>query len=111
MEAAPQASGLAAEAITEIREGLEGRSFESLEEANAFAREITAHRNSAPLEEFSGLSPDMMFRFLHFPFESPGLVSFAEDFAAPLGVLRPLPRVQHRPTGLSLFPPHAESAR
>lgn len=80
---APQADGPAAEAIAEIREGLQGRSIESLEEANALAHEITARRNSAPLEEFSGLSPDIMFRFFHFPFDSPGLVSFAEDFTAP----------------------------
>ena len=83
LESGPQAGGLAAEAIAEIREGLEGRRFESLDEANAYAREITARRNSAPIEEFSGLSPDTMFRFLHFPFDSPGLVSFAEDFTAP----------------------------
>lgn len=82
-ESAPHARGLAAKALAEIKEGLEGRRFESLEEANNVAREITARRNSAPLHEFSGLSPDKMFRLLHFPFESPDLVLFAEGFTAP----------------------------
>ena len=80
---APHAGGLATEAIADIRDEFEGRRFESLEKANAAVREITARRNSTPLEEFSGLSPDQMFRFLHFPFESPDLVTFAEVFTAP----------------------------
>ena len=39
--------------IAEIREGLGGRRFESLDEANAYAREITARRNSAPIAPWS----------------------------------------------------------
>ena len=82
-EPGPNARGLAAEAIADISEEFKGRRFGSLEEANAAAREITARRNSTALKEFSGLSPEQMFRFLHFPFESPDLVRFAEVFTAP----------------------------
>lgn len=62
--------------MREVRELLEGRSFASLEEANAFLSKHMRQRNEAPNADFDGLSPELMHRFLHFPFESPDLVSF-----------------------------------
>lgn len=63
-------------AAKEVRELLESRSFSSLEEANAFLSQHMQRRNQAPKDDFDGLSPEQMHRFLHFPFETPHLVSF-----------------------------------
>jgi len=62
--------------IDEVRELLEGQSFASLEEANAFLSQHMQQRNQAPKDDFDGLSPEQIHRFLYFPFESPSLVSF-----------------------------------
>jgi hypothetical protein len=62
--------------MDEVKKLLEGRSFASLEEANAFLSKHMQQRNQAPKDDFDGLSPEQMHRFLHFPFESPQLVSF-----------------------------------
>ena len=63
-------------AFEEVKELLEGRNFASLEEANAFLSRHMQQRNRAPSDDFDGLSPEHMHRFLYFPFESPELVSF-----------------------------------
>ncbi|MGC8492389.1 MAG: SEC-C domain-containing protein [Syntrophobacteraceae bacterium] len=64
------------DAMGEIRALLEGRSFSSLEEANAFLSAYTQERNRAPRDNFDGLSSEQMHRFLHFPFDTPDLASF-----------------------------------
>jgi hypothetical protein len=63
-------------ALDEVKELLGGRSFASLEEANAFLSLHMQQRNQAPKDDFDGLSSEQMHRFLHFFFESPDLVSF-----------------------------------
>lgn len=68
--------GMLGAAMDEVRELLEGRSFTSLEETNAFLSQQMQQRNQAPKNDFDGLSPEQMHRFLLFPFESPHLVSF-----------------------------------
>ena len=70
-----QRAGLEA-VIEEVRALLKGRSFSSLEEANAFLSQHMQQQNQAPKDEFDGLSSEQMHRFLHFPFESPDLASF-----------------------------------
>jgi hypothetical protein len=55
---------------------MEGRQFSSLEEANAELDRLTRARNTAPLNEFCGLSPEQMNRFLYHPFDSSGLIDF-----------------------------------
>jgi hypothetical protein len=55
---------------------MEGRQFSSLEEANAELDRLTRARNTAPLNEFCGLSPERMNRFLYHPFDSSGLIDF-----------------------------------
>lgn len=55
---------------------LEGRKFKSQEEAQAFIDKLTRARNAAPLEDFSGISPEQMYRFLHRPFDSSGLIDY-----------------------------------
>ena len=72
---ADQRAGLDA-LMAEVRALIKGRSFASLKEANAFLSQHMQQRNQAPKDDFDGLSSEQMYQFLHFPFESPHLVSF-----------------------------------
>ena len=65
-------------ASMELRQAMEGRQFDSLEEVQAFVEQHTQQQNRRPLDEFQGLSPEQMVHFLHFPFTSPELVRFPE---------------------------------
>jgi hypothetical protein len=62
--------------MEELRELIKGQNFASLEEANVFLRQHMQKRSQAPIKDFHGLSSEQMHRFLHFPFESPRLVTF-----------------------------------
>ena len=68
---------------TEIGRELEGGKFSSQEEVQAVLDTFMRQKNSAPHAAFHGLSPEQMYRFLHFPFDSSTLVRFAEDFSTP----------------------------
>jgi len=70
-----------AESFTEVRQLLAGKEFASLEEVNAFLARQMSKRNQAPKNDFAGLSPEQMHRFLHFPFQSDALVVFPERLA------------------------------
>ncbi|MEW7979073.1 MAG: SEC-C metal-binding domain-containing protein [Candidatus Sedimenticola endophacoides] len=73
------ASGHGAAGMSEsLRKALEGRQFNSLEEAQAFLDQVTQQQNRRQLDEFHGLSPEQMYQMLNFPFASPGLVRFPE---------------------------------
>ncbi len=61
-----------------LRQALEDRQFESLEEVQAFVEQHAQQQNQSALDEFHGLSPEQMHRLLHFPFTSPQLVRFPE---------------------------------
>ncbi len=74
-EAGEQPSGMG-EVMGELRELLKGQNFASLEEANVFLSQHMQKRSQAPIEDFHGLSSEQMHRFLHFPFETPHLVTF-----------------------------------
>lgn len=67
----------ATEVIEKVRRLIEGRSFSSLNELQAFTDLFMRQRNRAPLDDFQGLSPDLMHRILDFPFDSPELVTYA----------------------------------
>ena len=56
---------------------MEGQEFASLEEVQSFVRNLNEQRNRTPVDDFHGLSPQHMHRLLHFPFESPELVTFS----------------------------------
>jgi len=60
----------------DVSDLLNGRSFNSMEELQELLVQYNQQKNSASVEEFHGLSPGQMHRFLHMPFESPQLVSF-----------------------------------
>ncbi|HEX7004323.1 MAG TPA: SEC-C metal-binding domain-containing protein [Trueperaceae bacterium] len=62
----------------EIAHIMDGREFQSIDEAQELLDRLTEMRNHAPLEDFQGLSPEQMMRMLHFPFESPEVLSFGE---------------------------------
>lgn len=47
-----------------------------MEELQALLNQYNQQKNSASVEEFHGLSPEQMHRFLHLSFESPELVIF-----------------------------------
>jgi hypothetical protein len=57
---------------------MEGMPFGSLTEAQAFVERRMQQRNQRPLDEFHGLSPEQMYRLLHFPFAAPELVIFPD---------------------------------
>lgn len=61
-----------------LRKALEGRQFNSLEEAQTFLDQYTQQQNRQPMDEFHGLSPEQMHQMLNFPFASPELVRFPE---------------------------------
>ncbi|GFO54852.1 hypothetical protein GMSM_18590 [Geomonas sp. Red276] len=64
------------EVMGELREVLEGQSFGSIEEVNAFLRQHMERRSQAPIDDFHGLSSEQMHRLLYFPFETPELFAF-----------------------------------
>tara|TARA_R110002110_G_scaffold111137_2_gene276829 strand:+ start:25150 stop:26199 length:1050 start_codon:yes stop_codon:yes gene_type:complete len=53
--------------------------FESLEELNAFTRQLAAERNRSARADFCGLSPEQMSHLLYAPLSSPETVRFAAD--------------------------------
>ena len=70
--------GRAEAAINELKRAIAGQDFGSLEEAQAYLDKITQQRNQGPVGDFQGLSPEHMYRFMHFPFDSPHFVTFAD---------------------------------
>ncbi|GMR17305.1 MAG: hypothetical protein BMS9Abin32_380 [Gammaproteobacteria bacterium] len=58
-----------------------GMQFGSLTEVRAFVERHMQQRNQKPLDEFHGLSPEQMYRMLHFPFASPEFFRFPEVLA------------------------------
>ena len=77
----PPAGGAPGSLHDEILQVLEGRDFDSLEEANAVLALHAKQRNRQPLADFAGLSSEQMYRLLNFPFDSPDLVLFPEILA------------------------------
>jgi len=66
----------AGKVMGELRELFKGQGFASRNEANAFLRKHMQKRNQDAVDDFHGLSPEKMHRFLHFPFDTPDLVAF-----------------------------------
>lgn len=52
----------------EMRAVMQGQTFKSIEEAQAFADTYLGKKNAEPLPEFLGLSPEQMRRILYHPF-------------------------------------------
>ena len=69
--------------MDEVRKKLESGGVSSRDEAQKIVSDFMNRGNSAPLAEFHGLSSAQMYRFLHFPFDSPELVSFADIINPP----------------------------
>lgn len=62
-----------------IQSALGKETFPSIAELNARLVSIMRVQNSAALDEFDGLSPEQMSRFLYYPFESSHLIEFSPD--------------------------------
>ncbi len=60
----------------ELHNLIGSRSFESTEELQAVLDQCNQQKNSAPVDDFHGLSSELMHRFLYMPFDIPKLVSF-----------------------------------
>ena len=60
----------------DVHDLLEGKSFGSVEEVQAFFDQYSQQQNTASMDDFHGLSPEQMHRFLYMPFDSPELVTF-----------------------------------
>ncbi len=66
----------ATETLQRFREQMELRGFSSLEEAEAYTRDMVENANSEPEDDFLGLSPEMMHRISTLPLvESPEFLS------------------------------------
>jgi hypothetical protein len=68
----------------EVYEVLQGKSFASLDEVNAFLAEYMRERNQRPMADFQGISAAQMQCLLSLPFDSPQLVTFAATPVASL---------------------------
>ena len=64
----------------DLKAALADQQFESIEQAQAFVQQHMGRRNSTGLAEFHGLSPEQMHCLINFPFESPGLLQFPDNF-------------------------------
>jgi hypothetical protein len=75
------------DSIAELRDKLESGQFSSIDEAQATVDSYMHRKNTAPCDEFHGLSPEQMYHFLHFPLESSPLIQIkdidAQSIAAP----------------------------
>jgi len=54
--------------MDELKAAIAGKTFQSLDEANAFAQAFTESKNRVSQLDFLGLSSEQMHRFLDFPF-------------------------------------------
>jgi len=62
-----------------IQSALGKKTFPSIAELNAGLDSIMRIRNSAAMDDFDGLSPEQMSRFLYYPFESSHLIEFSPE--------------------------------
>lgn len=54
----------------ELKKAVKDQGFQSLEEANRYAAEVTSRHNKEPKEAFLGLSPEQLANMMYFPFEA-----------------------------------------
>ncbi len=62
----------------ELQQLLAGQEFNSLEDVQAVTNQFMQQRNQRPQDDFQGLSPELVHRMLHFPFDSAEFFSFPE---------------------------------
>jgi hypothetical protein len=70
--------------LADVLARIEGGQFSSLEEAQAELDKLMQAKNNELLDEFHGLSPAQIYRFLYFPFDSPDLVRFSNILNPPM---------------------------
>ncbi|MEA3464979.1 MAG: SEC-C metal-binding domain-containing protein [Thermodesulfobacteriota bacterium] len=69
-----------AETRAEIQELLQGRDFDSLDEANEVLSAHFNNKNTTVNDDFSGISPEQMSELLYHPFDSPDCLRFVWSF-------------------------------
>ena len=69
--------------IDKLRREIEIRDIDSLSELQVAANEVSYRRNLRPRDEFCGLSPDQMYKFLYVPFDSTEIATFSDNFPNP----------------------------
>jgi hypothetical protein len=68
----------------ELKRAMRERDFQSLEEANRYADEVTTKYNKEPQAAFLGLSPEQLANMMYFPFEATSdVVSINTDLITP----------------------------
>ena len=72
--------GLSGRVNDDLRTTLADKQFGSIDDAQAFVQAHMAQRNSTGLAEFQGLSPEQIHRLVNFPFDSPALIQFPDNF-------------------------------
>ena len=72
--------GLSCGVNDDLKAALGYQHFESIEQAQAFVQQYLGQRNSSGLVEFNGLSPEQMHRLINFPFDSPELLHFPDNY-------------------------------
>lgn len=72
--------GLSGRVNDDLKAVLANQQFESIEQAQTFVQHHMGRRNSTGLIEFNGLSPEQMHRLINFPFDSPELLHFPDDY-------------------------------
>lgn len=72
--------GLSDRVNDDLKAALAGQQFESIELAQDFAQQHMVKRNSAGLVEFHGLSPEQMNCLINYPFDSPEIVQFPDNY-------------------------------
>lgn len=68
--------------MNDLHQALAGQEFASLAEAQVFIEEFVSKKNFTFLDDFAGLSPEEMFRFVNYPWDSPEVVTFPPALAA-----------------------------
>jgi len=86
--------GMTQDILGEIRGVMEGRNFDSVDEANSFLQVFMGRKNREPVQGFLGISPDQMHRMLHRPYDE---TSDILDFNAGLSPneFQAIPVVEH----------------
>jgi len=71
---------LSSQVNDDLRAALADQQFGSIDEAQAFVQSHIAQRNSNGLNDFQGLSPEQVHRLINYPFDSPELLQFPDNY-------------------------------
>lgn len=70
--------------LADLQGAIAGGRFSSIEEAREYLNRTLKRYNEGPRDDFHGLSPHQLSRFLNHPFDSPDIVEFSSRLEAPV---------------------------